>query len=125
MLKIQISVDINSNISISFLKDLINVSNLPNAFSGECEIATSVKKLENYDSLSFGYQLKSNGIVVNEITKPDPNVTYISSDNGFIDIQLLELDPETDHELTFWCEESGIRSEETFTFTTPSLYPTI
>ncbi len=125
MLKIEISVDINSNISINFLKDLINVSNLPNAFSGDCEIATSIKKLENYDNLSFGYQLKSNGDVVNEITKPDPNVIYISSDQEFIDIQLLELTPESDHELTFWCEEGGKRSEETLTFTTPTLYPTV
>ena len=125
MLKIKILVDIDSNISINFLKDLINHSNLPNAFSGECEISVSIKKSTNYDNLSFGYQLKNNNIIINEIEKPDPNTLYIRSDQEFIDIQLLDLLSENDYELIFWCEESGKKSEEIFTFTSPSPYPTV
>lgn len=86
------------------------------------EIAYGAKKVEDYENLSFGYTLKENENVVTEVVRPESNVTYIRSDQEYIDFNKLEYVPSINDDEIFnfdidaWCEDAGQRYEGTYSF---------
>lgn len=86
------------------------------------EICVGVRKKSDYQNLSFGYSVRKNGILLDEITRPESNVTYISSDQDFIDFYMVNCEPEIgvdkidNYYINFWCEEGGERFEKSHSF---------
>jgi hypothetical protein len=89
-------------------------------FLEELEIEFSIPKESNYNHLSFGFILESEGVQIEQQSFPIENVTYIGSDQEFMERSLIEINAGTTYNISFWCEESGERFENSYAFTTPS-----
>jgi hypothetical protein len=86
------------------------------------EISYGARKNGDYENLSFGYSIEENENVVTEVIRPESNVTYIRSDQDFIDFHKIEYSQEVkedevfNYQLNAWCEESGNRYEDSYSF---------
>lgn len=86
------------------------------------DICVGIRKKSDYDNLSFGYSIERNNTPLEEVFRPEPNITYICSDQEFIDFYKIDCDPEIgntkidNYIIDFWCEEGGVRFEKSHSF---------
>lgn len=86
------------------------------------EIAFGARKVGDYTNLSFGYDIIENENLIEEIVRPESNVTYIRSDQGFIDFYKIEYTPNigedeiSNYDISAWCEDDGKRYEGSYSF---------
>ena len=73
-----------------------------------------------FKDLSFGYKITAVDFTQEE-TYPQDNIVYISTDEQFLVVERILLQPNTFYELILTSTNDGIFSEGTFTFTTPEL----
>lgn len=74
----------------------------------------------NFVNLKFGYNLKSGETEVISQSYPPKGVKYEQTDQEFIIVDRLDLEPETSYSIFLWAENAGNRYEYTYDFTTPS-----
>ena len=90
--------------------------------SEELKIEISIPKESNYNQLSFGFIVESEGIEIKQKSFPTQNEIYMSTDQEFIESFVVDsgINAGTTYNISFWCEESGERFENSYAFTTPS-----
>ena len=115
MLNLNVTLDLNKELkSVVFEEEATNLM--------LCEISISIRKEEDYNDLSFGYLIKKNGSLVEEIIKPGNNMKYLRNDQDFIEFYQLKYELERsedqvdNYDIDFWCEESGERFEGSHSF---------
>lgn len=116
MSKLNVVIDLNSE------SPTFDFAQVEDDRTMELEVCFGARKVGDYDNLSFGYNVTDDtGASVVEVTKPN-NVTYIRSDQEFIDYHVLEYTPNIGDDETFnynisaWCEDAGQRYEQTHSF---------
>lgn len=67
-----------------------------------------------FDNLSFGFKYKSNDMVIHDVSYPDINIKYISTDQQYIESYNVSIDFETKVYLTFWAINAGNYYEFTY-----------
>ena len=72
-----------------------------------------------FKDLKFKYELKQDGNIKQYGVFPPPGVRYVSTDQPYIAVERLNLEPETEYELYLWAENDRKSFEKTVTFTTP------
>jgi len=72
-----------------------------------------------FTNLSFGFELRKDGEVIDSHTWPLEGVRYRRTDQTYLVTHRLKFTPETEYELFVWAENAGIRAEKAHTFTTP------
>lgn len=73
----------------------------------------------NFKGLKFGFNLISNDVILDIQSYPPEGITFLQSDQEYLTIYRLNLQPETTYSLFFWLENDEKRSEYTYNFTTP------
>lgn len=77
------------------------------------------QEVVEFNNLKFKYELRKNENIINSKSYPEENVKYISSNQDYIEIEFLDLEPNTSYELYVWSENNEIISEKTIQFITP------
>jgi len=73
-----------------------------------------------FNNLSFGLNVLRAGEEFFTTSFPKHNTSYVSTDQPFVETVRIELIPDTEYVITVWCLESDIKTETTYTFTTPT-----
>jgi len=74
-----------------------------------------------FRNLRFKYELRQEGNIKQYGMFPPPNIRYIRTDQEFLEVEHLTLEPETDYSLSLWAENNKKSFETTVEFTTPKL----
>ena len=73
-----------------------------------------------FRNLSFGITILRAGQEFFITKFPKPGISYISTDQPFVETVRLELMPSTEYKIKLWCEENEIFTDtQYYTFTTP------
>jgi len=72
-----------------------------------------------FKNLKFGYTLTRGDTTVQTNSFPPPRTRYVRTDQEYLVVERLKVDPETEYTLSLWAENAGERFETETTFTTP------
>lgn len=87
-----------------------------------CDLMAGIVKEQerlNMDNVSFGYALSVGDVEVSSNAWPPTGVQYVETDQEVIEVERVDLQPDTLHTLSVWLEYSGIRFEGLHEFTPP------
>ena len=78
-----------------------------------------------FNNLSFGIIVQQSDTIVYYKAYPKVGVKYINTDQAVLEKILIDLEPLTTYKITFWAEDSNLRSENIYTLITPDVevYP--
>jgi len=66
-----------------------------------------------FDKLSFGLIIKENNVVKHNSSFPPENVTYLSTDQDYLEnYEIEDLKPDTEYHMTFWAINGGTKYED-------------
>ena len=88
--------------------------------SAYCDLMAGIVKEQerlNMDNVSFGYALSVGGVEVSNNAWPPAGVRYVETDQEVIEVERVDLQPDTLHTLDVWLEYSGVRFEGSHEFT--------
>lgn len=72
-----------------------------------------------FKDLQFKFELKQGETVKQHATYPPPNTRYVRTDQPYVVVERLLLQPENEYDLYLWAENNGESFETTVNFTTP------
>ena len=73
-----------------------------------------------FNNLFFGYTLTLNGQKISEGLKPEPGITYISTDQDYLEVITIDnLLPEKEYVLNVWSKNNEEFWEDSFSFILP------
>jgi len=80
-------------------------------------------KIVKFENLHFGYILKEKNseIIEQEQNFPPENIVYVLTDEDYIEVTKLNVEPNKKYNLYLYCNNNSIFSETNFIFTTPSI----
>ena len=76
-----------------------------------------------FNNLSFGVIVTKAGKVVYHRAFPLSGFKYISTDQQVLQSINVPVEPDVNHELLFWVDDSGLRTEESYLINVPSIEP--
>jgi len=77
------------------------------------------EKITLYSNLKFGFELKKNEEIVQYGVFPKPGIKYIQTDQEYLEIVRLNLEPKQNYTLYLWAENHSRKIENQFQFSTP------
>ena len=98
---------------------LVTEEELSPYYADLCIGFTDQETIVTFINLKFGYTLSSNDTEIKTRSYPPEGSRYLRTDQEFITIDRLNLQPETSYSLFLWAENDGNRYEHTYNFTTP------
>jgi hypothetical protein len=72
-----------------------------------------------FKNLHFGFELRQNENIKKYGVFPPPGVKYICTDQQYLTIERLYLEPASSYTLYLWCENDNKKFDKEFQFTTP------
>lgn len=98
---------------------LVTEEELSSHYADLCIGFTDQEPIVDFINLRFGYTLSSNDTELQTQSYPPEGVEYIQTDQEYLTVDTLNLQPETSYSLFLWAENDGKRYEYTYNFTTP------
>jgi hypothetical protein len=72
-----------------------------------------------FDNLQFGFTISKGEENVKIKNYPENGIIYVNTDQPFLEVERINLEPNTIYSLYIWAENASIKIENNFEFVTP------
>lgn len=99
---------------------VVTTEELHHRYADLCIGFTKEAPVIEFSNLKFGYSFSENGTVLKEGVFPPEGSVYVRSDQEVIVTERINYEPNKTYSLFLWCENAGMRFENTFDIISPS-----